>query len=210
MASCTQDSSPSGDGTASAVDPAAAEAASSAPPEHSPEQSPDQPPEQSSGGQSTVDDADAPDPAAATDPAHRAPTLSGEMTGPIVTDDGRRMHDSMPVELWVECDDPEAPAANRGHEPAGWPQEWDGEGAMPEPECHPDYIEVLAWEQFDAFTRCWEGPETSAFSDIDQFATEAERREGLWEQSRARAEWPGYEGTCAEQRAQRRQAEDGG
>lgn len=136
------------------------------------------------------------------DPTEKAPELSGEMTGEIITADGDNIHGSMPVELWPVCDDPEALAANEGHDPAGWPQDWDGKGAMPELECHPDYIEMLEWDQFDSFMACWEGIQTSAFYSTDQFRTEADLREALWDQSRERAEWPGYEGTCDEQVAQ--------
>ncbi|WP_022872436.1 hypothetical protein [Nesterenkonia alba] len=139
------------------------------------------------------------------DPTKRPPEVSGE-TVDVITDNGEMIHGPVPVEIWVECDDPEALAENEGHEPAGWPQDWDGEGAMPEPECHPDYIEMLEWDQFESFTACWEGEQTSLPYSVEQFETEADLREALWNMSQSRADWPGYEGTCEEQVAQHEEA----
>lgn len=139
------------------------------------------------------------------DPTQRPPEVSGE-TVDVITDSGEMIHGPVPVEIWVECDDPEALAENEGHEPAGWPQDWDGEGAMPEPECHPDYIEMLEWDQFESFHACWEGEQTSLPYSVEQFETEADLREALWSMSQSRADWPGYQGTCEEQVAQHEEA----
>lgn len=91
-------------------------------------------------------------------------------------------------ELVVECSDPEALAAHEGNDPAGWPQDWDGEGAMPNPECHPDFIEVHKWDKFEEFHACWEGIETST-AVRDASMTDADTYRILWDQSRARADW---------------------
>lgn len=99
-------------------------------------------------------------------------------------------------ELTVECTDPEALAANEGHEPAGWPQDWDGQGPMPDPECHPDFIEVYAWDRFDEFHSCWEGNETSTAVRSD-WMTDDDANRVLWSQSRARANWEWPEGQGA-------------
>lgn len=85
-------------------------------------------------------------------------------------------------ELTVECTDQEALAENASHEPAGWPQDWDGEGAMPDPECHPDFIEVHRWDRFDEFHACWEGTETSTAVRTPDM-TDAEAHRILWGQS---------------------------
>lgn len=150
--------------------------------------------------------AEAPDAEESDDPTRRPPEVSGETVN-VVTESGEPIHGPVPVEIWVECDNPEALAANEGHEPAGWPQDWDGEGAMPEPECHADYIEMLKWDQFESFMACWEGEQTSLPYSVEQFATEAELREALWSMSKSRADWPGYEGTCDEQIAQHEAAQ---
>ncbi|WP_300343712.1 hypothetical protein [Nesterenkonia sp.] len=92
----------------------------------------------------------------------------------------------VPEEAWVECTDPEAVAQREAHEPAGWPQEWDGEGMMPEPECHPDYVEIVTWEYYNKPCGCEDLLSTLAYPER---LSEAELREALWEQSRARAEW---------------------
>ncbi|MBE1524110.1 hypothetical protein [Nesterenkonia lutea] len=104
------------------------------------------------------------------------------------------------------CDDAEALAEkaehNDGAQPLGWPQEWDGSGTMPDPLCHPDYLEIREWENLDAHSACWEGTETSTLARGGQ--SREEIAEFLWQQSQARADWepnpPG--GTCAEQWAE--------
>lgn len=106
----------------------------------------------------------------------------------------------------LHCEDPDAlaekAAHNAGDQPTGWPQEWDGSGDMPDPYCHPDYLEVGEWENLESHSACWEGIETSTLGDDGQ--PQAEIDKFLWEQSRARADWqpnpPG--GTCAEQWAE--------
>lgn len=91
-------------------------------------------------------------------------------------------------ELLTECTDSEALAANADHEPAGWPQDRAEGEPLPDPECHPDFIEVYAWDRFDEFHACWEGPETSSMvrtpdmSDQDVYDSE-------WERSQMRADW---------------------
>ncbi|WP_147107653.1 hypothetical protein [Nesterenkonia populi] len=90
-------------------------------------------------------------------------------------------------------------------QPVGWPQEWDGTGAMPDPYCHPDYLEIGEWEHLEAHSACWEGDETSTLWRT--FQTDDEVNAYLWKQSQARADWPGYEGTCEEQWAQHEYAD---
>ncbi|WP_120004797.1 hypothetical protein [Nesterenkonia muleiensis] len=91
-------------------------------------------------------------------------------------------------EVLIECSDPDELAANEGHEPAGWPQDRAEGEPLPDPECHPDFIEVYAWDTFSDFYACWEGPETSSMvrtpSMSDQDVYDAE-----WERSQLRAEW---------------------
>lgn len=103
----------------------------------------------------------------------------------------------------LECSDDAALSEkaehNDGSEPAGWPQEWDGTGAMPDPLCHPDYLEIGEWEDFDAHFACWEGIETSTI--VGAGMSQEEIDEALWDQSKARADWEQTPagGTCAEQ-----------
>lgn len=103
----------------------------------------------------------------------------------------------------LECSDDAALSEkaehNEGSEPAGWPQEWDGTGAMPDPLCHPDYLEIGEWEDFDAHFACWEGIETSTI--VGAGMSQEEIDEALWDQSKARAVWEQTPagGTCAEQ-----------
>ncbi|WP_460689946.1 hypothetical protein [Nesterenkonia suensis] len=91
----------------------------------------------------------------------------------------------------LHCEDADALAEKAQHngesQPAGWPQDWDGEGAMPDPYCHPDYLEVGEWEDLEAFTSAWEGIETSTLNDLGQ--SQDEVNVVLWEQSQARANW---------------------
>lgn len=91
---------------------------------------------------------------------------------------------------------------NGGDQPSGWPQEWDGTGDMPDPYCHPDYLEVGEWERLDAFSACWEGTETTNLSDEGQPQAEIDRF--LWQQSQVRAGWrpDPPDGTCAQQWAE--------
>lgn len=117
--------------------------------------------------------------------------------------------DQGPMMLHLQCEDEEAlaekEAHNNGQQPAGWPQDWDGEGAMPDPLCHPDYLEIQEWEHMESHMACWEGEETS-MGFADETVSQAEGFEILWSQSQARADWPGYEGTCEEQFAQHEKA----
>lgn len=91
----------------------------------------------------------------------------------------------------LHCEDPEALAEKAEHngdsQPIGWPQEWDAEDAMPDPYCHPDYLEVGEWEHLEAFVSRWEGTETSTLADQGQ--PQDEINSFLWEQSQARAGW---------------------
>lgn len=90
----------------------------------------------------------------------------------------------------LRCDD-EALAAkteqNGIYQPSGWPRDWDGTGEMPDPYCHPDYLEVGEWIHLEAFSAAWEGRETSTLADIGQ--SQESINQGLWDQSRARALW---------------------
>lgn len=91
----------------------------------------------------------------------------------------------------LHCEDPDALAEKDAHngesQPVGWPQEWDGTGAMPDPYCHPDYLEVGEWEHLEAFASVWEGIETSTLGDEGQ--PQDQINKSLWGQSQARAEW---------------------
>lgn len=91
-------------------------------------------------------------------------------------------------EVTVVCTDSEAQAANEGHDPAGWPQDWNEGEPLPDPECHPDFIEVLSWDRYDEFSACWEGPETSTLVRTADM-TEQDVYHSVWEQSQARADW---------------------
>ncbi len=91
----------------------------------------------------------------------------------------------------LHCEDPESLVekdAHNGHnQPVGWPQDWDSTGAMPDPYCHPDYLEIGEWEHLEAFSSQWEGTETSTLVDAGQ--PQDEINKFLWEQSQARADW---------------------
>lgn len=106
----------------------------------------------------------------------------------------------------LHCEDDEALAAKAAHnggvQPAGWPQDWDGNGAMPDPLCHPDYLQIDEWEHLESHSACWEGIETSTLVRHGQSQQEVD--ESLWQQSQARADWEPSPagGTCAEQWAQ--------
>ncbi|GAB3192598.1 hypothetical protein [Nesterenkonia suensis] len=97
----------------------------------------------------------------------------------------------------LHCEDEEALAEKAAHngesQPVGWPQDWDGTGAMPDPYCHPDYLEIGEWNDLEAHMACWEGIETSTIGDTGQSQDEID--EALWQQSQARANWeqPGIE-----------------
>ncbi|MGJ9404699.1 hypothetical protein ACHABQ_00040 [Nesterenkonia aurantiaca] len=105
--------------------------------------------------------------------------------------------------LPLGCEDDEALAAkaahNDGAEPIGWPQDWDGTGTMPDPLCHPDYLQIDEWEDLEAHSACWEGNETSTLVRTGQSQEAVDKQ--LWLQSQARADWEQNPagGTCAEQ-----------
>lgn len=115
----------------------------------------------------------------------------------VIDPDGVEFMDISPAEddgtevYHLYCQDEEAlaekAAYNDGDQPVGWPQDWDGTGAMPDPYCHPDYLEIGEWEHLEAFVSRWEGIETSTIVDTGQ--SQDEINELLWEQSQARAEW---------------------
>lgn len=91
-------------------------------------------------------------------------------------------------ELTVHCTDADALPENADREPTGWPQDWEEGEPMPDPECHPDFIEVESWALYEEFMACWEGPETgTAVREPDM--TDQDTYEILWSQSRDRAEW---------------------
>lgn len=91
----------------------------------------------------------------------------------------------------LRCQDEEALVEkaehNAGDQAAGWPQDWDGEGQIPDPYCHPDYLEIGEWEHLQAHYACCEGVETSTFVRAGQ--SQDEINKFLWEQSQARAGW---------------------
>ncbi|TDS83355.1 hypothetical protein [Nesterenkonia aurantiaca] len=70
---------------------------------------------------------------------------------------------------------------------------------MPDPLCHPDYLQIDEWEDLEAHTACWEGNETSTLVRTGQSQEEVDKQ--LWRQSQARADWEQNPagGTCAEQ-----------
>lgn len=70
---------------------------------------------------------------------------------------------------------------------------------MPDPLCHPDYLEISEWEDLEAHTACWEGIETSTLGRGGQ--SQAEIDTALWQQSQARADWQQDPagGSCAKQ-----------
>ncbi|WP_044494651.1 hypothetical protein [Nesterenkonia massiliensis] len=91
----------------------------------------------------------------------------------------------------LRCDDADSlahkAAHNAGGQPVGWPQEWNGQGVMPDPYCHPDYLEIGEWEHLEAFASVWEGIETSTLAEAGQ--PQDEINQFLWQQSQARAAW---------------------
>lgn len=91
-------------------------------------------------------------------------------------------------ELHAICTDDETLAANAGHDPVGWPADHQRGEPLPNPQCHPDFIEVHEWELFDVFHACCEGAQTS--TAVTQRSWDEQREfEVLWGQSRARANW---------------------
>lgn len=92
----------------------------------------------------------------------------------------------------LECTDTAALADKAEHnagrdQPVGWPQDWDGTGVMPDPLCHPDYLEIGEWIHYEQFSASWEGDETSTLWRTYQ--TDDEVNAILWGQSQARADW---------------------
>lgn len=106
----------------------------------------------------------------------------------------------------LHCEDEDALDEKAEHngesQPKGSPQDWDGSGAMPDPYCHPDYLEIGEWEHLETHSACWEGTETSTLVDDGQ--SQDEINAFLWDQSQARADWEPQPsgGTCAEQWAE--------
>lgn len=95
---------------------------------------------------------------------------------------------SRSFELHAVCTDEAALAANADHEPAGWPAEHQPGEPLPNPECHPDFIEKHEWELFDVFYACCEGRQTGT-AVTDRNATEQSEFKTLWGQSQSRANW---------------------
>ncbi|GEM_PF-4350127 len=81
-----------------------------------------------------------------------------------------------------------------GYEPAGWPQGWEEGDPLPDPDCHPDFIALEAWEHHDA--QCMDPiahgtlatDEELEEMGEDPMAPE-ERLEAEWEASEIRAWW---------------------
>lgn len=92
------------------------------------------------------------------------------------------------VPVWAECTDEAALAANAGHQPAGWPAGHKEGDPLPSPECHPDFIEMLAWEHYDEFMACCEGPPNGT-TMLSPDASEQRVYEALWNVSQERADW---------------------
>lgn len=88
----------------------------------------------------------------------------------------------------VECTDPDAIAANRTGDPAGWPRDWNRGDELPDPKCHPDFIELNSWENLEKFSACWDGFETGALG-LPADASEQEKYEIEWEASKDRKDW---------------------
>lgn len=91
-------------------------------------------------------------------------------------------------EIVIECTDPEMLDELEDHDPAGWPQEWEDGDPLPDPECHPDYIEIEAWEHREEFSAHREGIETSTPVRSPDM-TDQDMYEILWEASEARDSW---------------------
>lgn len=92
----------------------------------------------------------------------------------------------------LECDDPEALEEKAEHnadreQPIGWPLEYTA-GEMPDPLCHPDYLEISEWVDYEEFHESWEGIETSNIVH-DGTRSQESINVGLWEQSMARFQW---------------------
>ncbi|WP_120005197.1 hypothetical protein [Nesterenkonia muleiensis] len=93
----------------------------------------------------------------------------------------------------LQCDDPEALEAKAEHnadrdQPVGWPLEERQAGKLPDPLCHPDYLEIGEWVHFEEHYACCEGIETSNIVH-DGTRSQDSINEGLWEQSMARFQW---------------------
>lgn len=73
------------------------------------------------------------------------PANSEGQQGPSAADGppGPQLADSV-------CTDETALAANADHEPAGWPAGHQEGEPLPDPECHPDFIELANWEHYYA------------------------------------------------------------
>lgn len=85
----------------------------------------------------------------------------------------------------VTCTDPAAIEANAENTPAGLPAGWAEGEALPDPECHPDYIELSGWEYEDS--TCMD---PIAHGTVDpRGLSEEEYRAAEWEASEARATW---------------------
>lgn len=69
-------------------------------------------------------------------------TISPNARGPY--DDGSGTERASPI----LCTDGEALRANEGHQPAGWPSGIAEGEDLPDPECHPDFIELPTWEHY--------------------------------------------------------------
>ena len=93
----------------------------------------------------------------------------------------------------LECKADEALETKGEHnadrdQPIGWPMEGRQAGKLPDPLCHPDYLEIGEWIHIEEFRACCEGIETSNIVD-DGTRSQESINEGLWEQSMARFQW---------------------
>lgn len=85
----------------------------------------------------------------------------------------------------ITCTDSEAIEANEGHEPAGWPQSWSEGQELPDPECHPDFIELGSWEHYH--DSCMH-PQAHG-TVVPGSMTEHDYRAAVWEASEIRSWW---------------------
>ncbi|GAA4833754.1 hypothetical protein [Garicola koreensis] len=88
------------------------------------------------------------------------------------------------------CTDPEAIEANEGHEPAGWPAGVAEGEELPDPECHPDFIELPTWEHYHSTCMDPIAHGTALPPEHPQStASEEEYRSFAWEASQMRSWW---------------------
>lgn len=126
-------------------------------------------------------------------PENGTRTVSPNARGPYDNSEGERATPIM-------CSDGEALRANEGHEPAGWPTSVAEGEDLPDPECHPDFIELPTWEHYHSTCMHPQAHGTlGTDEDLERSGqdpmSEQERWEREWEASEIRSWWtPPVEG----------------